>query len=135
MQINSKDGCSYIIIEQKFDETYSYSSFNTIVKVDIGHGKFIAENHDLQFLRVPEFIKNLKKLNLDDNKKVTLEGTYGSYLQVIKNKSEIILEFCIGDCFCSTIAHDYKFSGSFVIDFEQLERIINGFKKIEEQKY
>ena len=131
MKIESTDSKSKIEIIRTGDE--GYSSFEVSVNIDIGHGFFSGCNTDLIFLNLSNFIDEIDAFILNRNISPKLNGTYDSFIQLIKDKrtSAILVKFKIGDAYCGySDTIQYSIEGGFEINQELLSTILTEAKKL-----
>ena len=126
MKLFSNHNDTWLRIERNVAE--DHDSFAFEASVNLGHGRFHAQNDDLFWLNLAEFESELEAFARDRTGAPNLEGTYGSYLRLKAASKLVIVGFAIGDAFCGSKTHDYLFEGSFEIDKESLLRLAREFQ-------
>lgn len=131
MRLQSADGKSCIEIVRNAEGVHS--SFTVRSEIEIGHGSFTAENGDVHFLELATFAEALDHFIMERDLSPQLEGTYGTYIKVSKARdmNSVVLAFAIGDAYCGfPVTSVFKLEGSFVIEQEDLNALVDGFRSL-----
>ena len=132
LRLESADRHSWVEIQPWTDATGMYSAFRMEAVVDYGHGKFTAQNRDVQFMQIAEFSREFDQFILDRSRTPVLCGTYDSHLGFAAVGLQVVVTFCIGDAFCGglTSIEEPRLRSSFGVDSERLNDLNEYFRNL-----
>lgn len=128
MRLVSTDNQSELTITVVEDE-HGYKASSLTAQISLGHSEFKGSNSDINFLNLPDFIRDLDAFILNRKIEPKLNGTYGSYILFRGTNTSVAIIFKIGGAFCGTDTYNYSVTGTFEIDQGQLGEIVNELRK------